>query len=468
MLELKSVRVQLDPSKDQLSLIQRFAGCRRAVYNTGLEQRRWFARPGRSMGYQQQASELAEFKAAFPWLGEAPHHVLQQALIDLEGAYKKFWAGQSGAPQRKRRGVDDSFRYPDPVQVELIGNLAVPDKKRTRSVCHAMLKLPKLGLVPCVLHRGIPAGSSVKSITVSREGTKWFASILVERTINAPADRSGHAVVGIDLGVAQPVVLSTGEKYQLPKATAGDREHLAKLQQSVSRKVKGSRNRNKAIRRLAAFKSHQTRVRRDAMEKLTTAIAKNHGVVAMEDLRIQSMTASARGTVEEPGTNVAQKSGLNRSILDVAPGAVRMRLGYKLAASGGMLLLVAPHHTSQRCSKCGHISAENRVERDLFACTKCAYQADADVNAAENIRQKALGVWGDADKVEVANSLALLLQQQGKPKRAFKKKPNELAAAGLAASACEVRGLRHGQCRKRVAVTQPSKAVKGLTRSSVV
>ncbi len=233
MFELKSVRVQLDPSLDQLSLIGRFAGCRRAVYNTGLEQRRWFARPGRSIGYQKQAGELAEFKAEFPWLAEAPHHVLQQALIDLDAAYKTFWAGRSGPPQRKRRGVDDSFRYPDPAQIELVGNLKATDKQRTRSVSHATLKLPKLGEVPCILHRCIPAGANIKSVTVSREGIKWFAAILIQNTVEEPADRSAQAVVGIDMGVAQPVVLSTGHKHALPKATVGDRAHLAKLQQAV-------------------------------------------------------------------------------------------------------------------------------------------------------------------------------------------------------------------------------------------
>jgi len=454
MLKLNALNVRLDPSSDQLSLFQRFAGCRRAVYNTGLEQRRWFARPGRSIGYQRQAGELAEFKAEFPWLAEAPHHVLQQALVDLETAYKNFWAGRSGPPQRKRRGQDDSFRFPDPAQVELAGNLRVADKKRTRSISHATLKLPKLGLVPCILHKAIPEGSFIKSVTVSRSGHHWYAAILLQCEVEVPADRSGQVVVGIDMGVTQPVVLSSGQKIELPRVTAGDLAHQAKLQQSVSRKKKGSRNRLKAIKRLAAFKAHQARVRKDGMEKVTTDIAKNHGVVAMEDLRIKNMTASAKGTIEEPGKNVAQKAGLNRSILDVSPAAFRVRLGQKLAASGGVLLLVPPRHTSQRCHTCGHISADNRTTRDVFACTNCGHTEDADVNAAENIRQKALGLWGNADKIEVANSLAMLLTQQAKPKRGFKKK----SAEGRSAAACVFHGnLLHGLSRKRVAATRSGK-----------
>jgi putative transposase len=316
--------------------------------------------------------------------------------------------------------------------------------------------LPKFGAVRCLLHRSIKAGSKIKSVTVSREGQHWYASILLEREIQTPVSRESEPVVGIDLGVAQPVVLSTGEKYQLPKATPGDLAHQAKLQQSIAKKQKGSNNRKKAIRRLAAFKAHQARVRKDAMEKVTTAIAKNHGVVAMEDLRIKSMTASAAGTIEEPGKNVAQKAGLNRSMLDVNLGAFRVRLGHKLAFSGGMQLLVPPQRTSQRCCKCGHISADNRPTRDLFACVKCGHTDDADDNASQNIRERALGVWGDADKVEVAASLAMLLTQQAKPKRTFRKK----TTGGLPVAACRTRGgiFHLGQSRKRVAATQPSRA----------
>ena len=172
------------------------------------------------------------------------------------------------------------------------------------------------------------------------------------------------------------------------------------------------------------------------MEKVTTAIAKNHGVVAMEDLRIKNMTASAKGTLDDPGANVAQKAGLNRSMLDVSLGAFRTRFGQKLAASGGVQILVPAHHTSQRCQKCGHIAAANRGAFDNFACVKCCCRADADENAALNIRDRALGLWGDAAKIEIAASLGLLLEQQAKPKRAFRKKKT----AGRPVSACGVRG----------------------------
>lgn len=430
MLSRKGILVRLHPTVEQIQLLEQMVGCCRVVYNTALDQRRWFARTGRNINYASQAGELLEFKEEFDWMRTAPHHCLQQALVDLQSAYTNFWSGRAGSPKHKKRGADDSMRFPDPKQIKLSGDFSTPEKERKKKHKEAVLTLPKLGAIECVLHRQITG--KICSVTVRRDGKHWVASIAVESEVALPTDRSTQAVVGIDVGIAQPVVLSTGEKYALPKATKGDLEHQAQLQRRISSKKKGSKNRRKAIQRLANFKAKQARRRRDAQEKVTTAIANKHGVVAMEALSIKNMTASAAGTIEDPGKNVAQKSGLNRSMLDVALGSFRLRLGRKLAASGGMLLLVPAHHTSQRCRICGHIEAANRATRDHFQCVKCGHRDDADYNASINIRDKAKGVWGAGDKVQISASLAMLLKQQAKPKRSFKKQK----AAGFAASAC--------------------------------
>ena len=103
----------------------------------------------------------------------------------------------------------------------------------------------------------------------------------------------------------------------------------------------------------------------------------------------------------------------------------------------GDQLLVPPQHTSQRCHVCGHVEAANRASRDHFQCVKCHHKEDADLNAAINIRDKAKGVWGKGDKVQIAASLELLLKQQARPKRSFRKKKQTLTA-GLAATACGI------------------------------
>jgi putative transposase len=434
MIERKAIRIRLYPDAEQSALFHKTGGCVRLVKNLALEQRRAFARPGRSIGYDAQRAELAALKEAAPFLRDVPHHCLQEALVDLERAFANFFAGRAAYPtwQRKRDGV--SFRFPDPKPFRIAGDTATPDKKRTRAIRQVVLHLPKVGAVKATMHRALPPGAQSKNITVSSDGGWWVASLLYEREIDLPEDCSKQAVTGIDVGVCQPVATSSGTIFPLPKVTARQQERERRLHRSASRKKKGSNNRRKAIRALARLKAKQTRRRRNAREKLTTQIAKNHGVVAMERLNLRAMTASAKGTVEEPGRNVAQKSGLNRAMLDPGLGSVRLRLGQKLAASGGILLLIPAAWTSQRCNPCGHVHPDNRPDRDTFCCVACGHAADPDVNAACNIRDHALGLWGDPATVEVAASLPLLLEAQTKAKPRFRKKMP--TAGGPPAPAC--------------------------------
>lgn len=165
---------------------------------------------------------------------------------------------------------------------------------------------------------------------------------------------------------------------------------LAAAQKTFARRRKGSKNKAKAGRRIARLQARQERRRRDAAHRITTTIAKNHGVIVIEDLDVSGMTASAKGTSERPGTNVRQKAGLNRSMLDVAPGEFWRMLEYKALWNGSRMIAVDPRHTSQTCSACGVKDAASRVARSRFVCTSCGTEADADVNAAKNILDRGL------------------------------------------------------------------------------
>ena len=433
MIELKSVSLRLYPDAAQAVLCRKTGGCVRLVKNLGLEQRSTFSRPGRSINYYAQRAELSALKEAAPFLREAPHHCLQEALVDLDTAFSNFFAGRAAYPKRQKKRDGCSFRFPDPKQFHIRGDTSTPDKKRNRGIRDVVLHLPKLGDVRASMPRALPPGARIKSVTVSSSGDWWCASVLCEREVGMPEDRSTQAVVGVDLGVCQPAATSTGEIYDLPKTTDRQRERERRLHRKIARKKKGSRNRSRAVKSLARFKAAQARRRRDAREKLTTRLAKNHGVIAMEGLDLRNMTKSAKGTVAQPGKNVAQKAGLNRSLLDLGLGTTRLRLGQKLAVTGGVLLLVPQAYTSQRCNACGHIDAGNRPDRDTFRCLACGHVADPDVNAACNIRDYALGLWGNPGKVTIAASLPLHLEQHAKAKRKFKKKS---ATEGLSVPAC--------------------------------
>ena len=168
----------------------------------------------------------------------------------------------------------------------------------------------------------------MKTATVSHEAACWSVSIPCEIAMPDPVPNLGP-VVGIDMGIAKPMVLSTGQVIQLPRTTDRERHKLATLQRKVARKTKGSKNQARARLAVARFQARLARRRKDAAQKATTAIAKNHGVIVVEDLKVRNMTASAAGTSEQPGRNVSAKSGLNRSMLDVAPSQIRLMLEYK-------------------------------------------------------------------------------------------------------------------------------------------
>jgi len=154
------------------------------------------------------------------------------------------------------------------------------------------------------------------------------------------------------------------------------------LQRCLSRTKRGSTRRAKLKVRLARLNARNADARKDWAEKASTEIARGYDLIRLEDLNVRSMTRSARGTADQPGRNVQQKAGLNRSIQRSGWGLFAIRLGHKAA---GRFEKVNPAFTSQRCSACGHIAAESRKSQALFACVACNYTGNADVNAAKNI-----------------------------------------------------------------------------------
>ena len=380
MQRLKGHRFRLDLNEGQAGLCSRTAGICRFLRNLALEQRSLAWKHGKhSVGWAAQDAELKSLKQAASWIAEAPHHCLQQTLWDLDRAFQNFFAGRAAYPTFQKKFAHDSFRFPDPKQFQV-------DEVRQR------IKLPKLGWVPYrngLGRHALKLAGTVKSITVAREGRHWFASILCEQEVAEPQPVLGPAV-GVDLGVAQAITLSTGRVLPVRGKTKAEERRQARLQRAFDCKKKGSRNRAKARTRLAEFQARISRRRRDSINKATTMLAKSHSLVVLEDLRVKGMTASAAGTIEAPGENVRQKAGLNRVILDKGWGEIRRQLDYKTRWYGSKLVVVPPAYTSQRCSApgCGHTEEGNRTSQARFCCLKCGHTENADLNAAKNILSK--------------------------------------------------------------------------------
>lgn len=378
MIERKAVLFRLYPTPEQAARMAQIAGACRFVYNLALEQRRDWYRPGRKFTFASQCREVTQLRAEVEWLKACPVHALQQALRDLDRAYQNWWAGRTQAPTPRRKGVNDSFRFPDPVSL-------VVERTGTSS---GRMKLPKLGWVRLRGWKALPG--AICTITVSRRAGQWFAAVQCEREATEPA-LSTLPPVGIDLGVAVFAALSDGTS--IAPANHGKRalRALRKAQRALARKKRGSANRRKAVHRVARIQMRVANARKDFLHKHSTIIAKNHGVVVVEALPVRNMSASAKGTVAMPGRRVRQKAGLNRAILDQGWSMFRTMLAYKLADRGGELVEVPAAFTSQTCACCGHVAAANRQSRSVFVCMRCGHRANADTNAAINILRRADG-----------------------------------------------------------------------------
>jgi putative transposase len=369
----RGFRYRLDLTTEQAALAGRTAGCARLVWNLALEQRSmWWQQGRRSVGYAEQCAQLVELKVAYPWLREVPSHTLQQSLRDLDRAFRNFYAGSGRYPRYKRRGRHDAFRFPDPGQIRVKGG---------------HVRLPKLGWCPLRLSR--PIQGTIRNATVSWEVGHWYVSFSTVAVVAEPAVLLAGAV-GVDVGVVAAATLSTGSAHQVAGWTPGMKRRRLRLERSIARKRKGSANQRRERVRLARLHARARRRRQDAIHKLTTVLAKSHGLVVVEDLAVGAMSRSARGTVEAPGHNVSAKAGLNREILERAWGELRRQLGYKCAERGGRLIAVSAAYSSQECSACGHVAAENRPSQAVFACVACGHAEHADVNAAKVIRQRGI------------------------------------------------------------------------------
>ncbi len=334
MLRLQAFKFELMPDGGQARDMRRFAGSCRFVFNKALAmQQERYAAGEKRLGYAGLCSALIEWKAApaTAWLCDTPSQALQQTLKDLERAYTNFFAKRADFPRFKKKGrCGDSFRYPQGYKLDQV---------------NGRLFLPKLGWLRYRNSRDVLG--TVKNITVSQSGGKWFASIQTEREAENPVHQG--TAVGIDMGIARFATLSDGAVFEPLSSFKRQEQALAKAQRAMSRKTKFGRNWMKAKAKVQRIHTKIANARRDDLHKTTTTISQNHAMVCIEDLQVRNMSASAAGTVEAPGTNVRAKSGLNKAILDQGWFEFRRQLDYKTAWSGGHLVAVPPQNTSRTC-----------------------------------------------------------------------------------------------------------------------
>jgi putative transposase len=364
----KAFKFKLMPDGEQIRKMKQFCGCSRFVFNKALDwqNEQYKADSAFKFRYTTIANLLPQWKIEQPWLSECHSQVLQQSLKDLEASFRNFFQKRAEFPKFKKKGMKDSFRFPQGFKL---------DETNSR------VYLPKIGWVRYRNSRLV--FGTIKNMTVSQTNSKWFVSIQTEYTIEQPKLTGGE--VGIDLGIVRFATLSNGQYIEPLNQFSRLSSQLKKAQQSLSRKTKFSQNWNKAKHRVSNIHHDIANARKDYLHKISTNISKNHAVVYVEDLQVANMSKSAKGDIMNPGKNVKQKSGLNRSILDQGWFEFRRQLDYKLAWRGGYLVAVPPKNTSRRCPYCDYISGENRKTQEVFLCQQCGFTANADEVGAINI-----------------------------------------------------------------------------------
>jgi len=372
----QAFQFELMPNTEQRRQMSRFAGCARYVYNKALALKKELYEKKEKASRFQLDKMLVQWKQEAPWLCEAPAHALQQALLDLDRAYQNFFKKRAAFPKFHKKGLRDSFRESDPQCSKL-------DQANSR------IQLPKIGWIRYRNSREVLG--AVRSVTVSQSAGKWFVSISTLREVAQP-QHPGTSAVGLDWGVASFVTMSNGAVIDQLQPLKKFLPRLAKLQRRMACKKKFSNNWKKAKRRVTRLHSKITNIRKDFVHKSSNDISKNHAVVFVEDLQVKNMSASSKGTKAKPGKRVAQKSGLNRSILDASPFELRRQLEYKTQWSGGLLVSVPPQNTSRKCPECQHTSAENRKTQAKFVCVECGFSAHADFVGAVNIKEAGLAL----------------------------------------------------------------------------
>jgi putative transposase len=367
-------RYRMLPTPAQEAVLRDHCGHARYVWNLAVEQHSHW-RPGRAgaPGYLEQCRQLTQARAEYPWLAAGSHTVQQQALRDFARARAAFAdpANPARRPTWRKTGRDEGFR--------IVGRRGRQWDVRRVSRHVGQVWVPKAGWVRFRWSRPVPAG--VKSYRVTRDRAERWHVAFAAIPEPVPAPGTGK-VVGIDRGVAVSAALSTGEMLHVPGLTARERTRLRRLERKLARAKRGSGRRKQVRRAMARLRARETDRRKDWAEKASTDIARRFDVIRVEDLKIQHMTRSAKGTPENPGRNVRAKAGLNRGILRSGWGLLVRRLQDK---APDRVEKIKPAFTSQRCSACGHVDADSRENQARFACTACGYACHADVNAARNI-----------------------------------------------------------------------------------
>lgn len=361
----RTFRYPLHPTPAQEAILSQWLGVCCDLYNAALQERRDAWRLlGKSVTRYDQQKSLTQVRAEDTEVAAMSAWALRSALDRLDGAFKGFFrrvkaGAKPGFPRWRAKRRYDSFAYPATAKHVINGS--------GRS---ARLHVPILGAVKVNAYRllqGVP-----KTVTIRRDSTgRWWACIVCDLG-EAPAKPSPTAPIGIDIGLTTLVALSTGDLVPNPRHAERAAAKLARRQQAMARRKRGSRMRERARVLVAKTHAHIANQRLDHARKTASSLVSRFDLIAMEDLNISGLCAGM----------------LSKSVNNAGWRVLQHAIVCKAESAGKHVVFVDPRHTSQLCSACGQTVSKDLAER-VHRCD-CGYVADRDVNAARNILQRGL------------------------------------------------------------------------------
>ena len=356
---LKAFKYKLNPTDEQIVLINKHIGANRFIYNLALETKQIaYVGNKHNLSCFELHSQLKDLKEELPWLKEVNSQSLQQAITNLDKAYTAFFKGQNSFPKFKKKSNGGSFNIPQRVVVEN-DKLIIP-------------KFTKKNGINIILHR--PLKGEIRQATISRTPTgKYFVSILCETgEINKPKQKiKEETMIGIDLGIKEFVITSNGEVFSNPKYLRKAQSKLKYIQSKYS-KNKGKKTKQK----LAKLHEKVTNKRKDFLHKVSTKLVRENQTISLENLAV---------------CNMIKNHNLAQSISDVSWSTFVTMLEYKAEWYGTNILKIGRFEPSSKtCSNCGYIHKELTLKDREWTCVKCNTTHNRDVNAAINIKNFSL------------------------------------------------------------------------------
>lgn len=374
----KAYKYRIYPSQSQKNNLEnQFSMCRH-LYNWSLKERmEVYEKEKKSLSYYDQANQLPQLKKEKPWFKGVNAQALQDVLRRLDKGFKAFFrrlkeGDTPGFPKFKKNGQWFSITFPQDVKLPFNG----------------VAYVPKLGDVKIKCHRKIPDSAKIKTLTISKEGTKWFASFSVDDSSLDVELKPVQAAVGIDLGLIDFYYGSDGSQVSAPKFFRKKEKQLQNLQRRLSKTEKRT---PKYLKLLNAVKKVHFKIRcqrQDFLHKTALNLIAKFDAVVVEKLNIKNMLKKPKPKQDENGNylpnGASAKSGLSKSISDVGWYQFIQILKHKAETFGKRIVEVNPKFTSQNCSQCG-IIVQKGLSTRTHCCPNCGFTSHRDHNASLNI-----------------------------------------------------------------------------------